>query len=188
MLSRLKTKVKLVRMFKLTLLVTPIKEPGRVPVLLSVKDACRLEERLYHHPVVPTEERLQAGDRCYAMLTDAGEVQSFTWVASGHEVYVYELGESVWVPENVAYFYDSFTFPEARGTGLIAETARGIVADLEDSPVERCETWIAQGNTPSLRAYDKAGFKVYGSWWVAAVGPVRLCTGEPWIGRRERAS
>lgn len=187
MLSRLKAKVKLVRMLKLTLPVTPSEEPARVPVLLGVKAARRLEERLSYHAVVPTEERLHAGDRCYAILNGTGEVQSFTWVAPGHEVYVYELGESVWVPENVAYLYDAFTFPEARGTGLIAETVRGIVADLENSPVERCEAWIAQRNTSSLRAYDKAGFHVYGSWRVAAVGAVRLCMGEPWIGGREQA-
>jgi hypothetical protein len=187
MLSRLKAKVKLVRMLKLTLPVTPVEEPERMPVLLGPKAARRLEGRLSYHAVVPMEERLHAGDRCYTILNDTGEVQSFTWVASGHEMYVYELEESVWVPENVAYLYDAFTFPEARGTGLIAETARGIVADLEDSSVERCEVWIAQRNTPSLRAYDKAGFRVYGSWRVAAVGPVRLCTGEPWIGGHEHA-
>lgn len=187
MLSRLKTKIKLVRMLKLTLQATPNEEPERMPVLLGAKDARKLEERLPYHAVVPMEERLRAGDRCYAMLTGAGETQSFTWVTSGREVYVYELGKSVWVPENVAYFYDAFTFPEARGTGLIAETVHGIVADLENSPVERCEVWVAQGNTPSLRAYDKAGFRVYGSWRLAAVGPVRLCTGEPWIGGREQA-
>jgi hypothetical protein len=187
MLSKLKTKVKFARVFKLTLPVAQIEEPEWDPVLLSAKDVRGLDDRLSYHVVVPTEERLRAGDRCYAMLTEAGEVGSFTWVASGREVYVYELGESVWVPNNVAYFYDAFTFPEARGVGLIAETTRGIVADLENSHVERCEAWIVQRNTPSLRAYRKAGFQVYGSWRVTSVGPVRLCTGEPWIGGREQA-
>lgn len=88
-----------------------------MPVLLAAKDARRLEEGLSSYPVVPAEERVDAGDRCYAILTDTGEVQSFTWVTSGHEVYVCELGESVWVPANVAYLYDAFSFPKARGTG-----------------------------------------------------------------------
>lgn len=47
---------------------------------------------------------------------------------------------------------------------MSAETARGIVADLEDSPVERCKAWIVQRNTSSRQAYDKAGFRVYGTW------------------------
>lgn len=187
MLSRLKTKAKFAHAFKLTLPVARIEEPERVPVLLSAKDVRGLEERLSWRAAVPVEERLRAGDRCYAALTEAGEVGSFVWVASGREVYVYELGESVRVPHNVAYFYDAFTFPEARGAGLIAETIRGIVAELENSHVERCEAWVVQRNKPSLRAFRKAGFRVYGSWRVAAVGPVRLCTGEPWIGGREQA-
>jgi len=187
MLSNLKTKVKFACVLKFTLPVFKTEAPEWTPVLLSAKDARVLGDRLSYRVVIPAEERLRAGDRCYAMLNETGEVLSFTWVASGREVYVYELGGSVWVPNNVAYFYDAFTFPEARGAGLIAKTTRGIVADLEHSHKERCEAWIVRRNTASLRAYRKAGFHLYGSWRVAAVGPVRLCTGEPWIGKREQA-
>ncbi len=178
----MKTKVKFAHMLKLTLPVAPIKKPERAPVLLGLEEVRRLEERVPYRSTVPMEERLRAGDRCYAILSDAGEVESFTWILSGHRVYVYELGDSIWVPESVAYFYDAFTFPKARGGGLVGETIRGIVADLQGSQIRRCEAWITSGNKASLRACGKVGFRVYGSWRVAAVGPVRVCPGEPWIG------
>jgi hypothetical protein len=130
---------------------------------------------------VPGEERLCDGHRCYAILNNSGEVESFTWVASG-KVYIHAIGDSIWVPQDIVFFYDSFTFPEARGHGLIAEIARGIVADLRSSPVKRCESWIDRSNKVSLRAYSMAGFRVYGSCWVISVGPARVCSGEPKIG------
>lgn len=178
-----RARIKLAHMLKLTLPVASMEEPEGIPMLLDAGDARRLEGRLPYRAVVPMEERLRAGDRCYAIPAPNGEVSSFVWVASGREMHVYELGDSVRVPESVAYLYDGFTFPEARGRGLISETVRGIVADLVGSATERCETWVARRNAPSLRAYGKAGFEVYGWWRVAAVGTARVCLGEPWIAR-----
>ena len=181
-LKGLKRKVHFTHILKLTLPITPSGKSGRVPVvLLGPEDIRRLEQRVPYHSAVPMEQRLGAGDRCYAVLTDTEDVGAFIWVASRREVYVYEIQDTVWVPESVAYFYDAFTFPEVRGRGLIAQIICGITVELKGSSIQRCEAWIAKRNTASRRAFGKGGFRVYGSWWGVVVGPVRVCFGEPLI-------
>jgi RimJ/RimL family protein N-acetyltransferase len=181
MLSSLKSAVKLDHMLKLSLPVASREEPERKPVLLRKRDIPMLCSRLPNRRPGQLEERLGAGDRCYAIRNGAGEVVSLVWVALGRTVYVYELGDSIWVPEDVAYLYDAFTFPEARGRHLIAQITSGVVNDLKASSIRRCEVWISRNNKASLRAFRRAGFEVCGAWRVAGLGPVRLCSGEPWI-------
>jgi len=171
-------------MLKLSRSAKPAHPPKLAPVRLGEAEAGRLEQRIPYSAVLPMRERLGLGDRCYAIQDEAGENKSFLWVASRRAVYIYELREKVWVPENVAYLYDAFTFPEARGRGFIGELVRGVLVDLRDSPVERCEAWISRGNRASLKAFEKAGFRIYGSWLLAAVGPLRLLKGDPAIGGR----
>lgn len=180
-LSRLKSAVKLDHVLKLSLPVASCEEPERKPVLLRTRDIPMLCSRLPNRRPERLEERLEAGDRCYAIPNEAGEVVSLVWVASGRTVYVYELGDSIWVPEDAAYLYDAFTFPEARGRHLIAQITKGVVNDLKDSSIRRCEVWISRNNGASLRAFGRVGFEVYGAWRVAGLGPVRLCSGEPWM-------
>ena len=175
-------KVHFTHMLKLTLPITPSEKSGKVPVvLLGPEEIRKLKQRVPYHSAVPMEQRLGVGDRCYAVLTDAESVGAFIWVASRREVYVYEIQDTVWVPESVAYFYDAFTFPELRGRGLIAQIIRSITGDVKGSSIQRCEAWIPKRNTASRRAFGKGGFRVYGSWWKAVVGPVRMGFGEPLI-------
>jgi len=82
----------------------------------------------------------------------------------------------------VAYFYDAYTFPEARGQGLMSGLLKGSVSVFEGSSVRRCEAWIERANRASIRAFEKAGFRAYGSWCLVAVGPLRLVRGAPRIG------
>lgn len=169
---------------KLTRPIEPVETPERPVVMLDEDGIRRLEQRLPYDSAVSMVKRLREGHRCYAIQNQAGEVESFNWVIFGGEVYVYSWAAEIQVPEEVAYFYDGFTFPEGRGKGLIGQVVRGAIWDLKQYPVQRCETWIVAGNKASLRAFYKSGFEVYGSWRLLALGPVRFSRGEPWIGER----
>ena len=157
--------------------------PRKAPVRVDRAGVRSLERRYPYDIAVPMQKRLQDGHECYALQNDAGEFESFIWIVSGHGLYAAELGTYIWVPENVAYLYDAFTWPESRGRGSFTELVRGIVATFGSSNplIERFEAWVDRGNRASFRALQKANFRVCGSYTAAIVGPVRLFTGRPWI-------
>jgi RimJ/RimL family protein N-acetyltransferase len=158
-------------------------KPRRAPVRLDGDSVRSLERRYPYGIAAPMQKRLEDGHKCYALENDAGEYESFVWVASGHGLYAAELGTYIWIPKDVAYLYDGFTWPELHGRGSFTELVRGIVAvsGLSNPSIERFEAWVDRGNKASRRAFEKAGFRVYGSYTAAMVGPVRLFTGRPWI-------
>ena len=90
---------------------------------------------------------------------------SFLWIASGSGLYAVELGTYIWVPEDVAYISDAFTWPELCGWGLFTELIRGLVAasGLSSLLIKRFEAWVDPRNKASRRALEKAGFRIYGS-------------------------
>ena len=158
-------------------------KPQKVPVRLD-RGSVRSLEQCYPYGIAdPMQKRLQDGHECYALQNDAGEYESFVWMASGHSLYDAELGTYNWVLEDVAYLYDAFTWPELCGRGLFTELIRGLVAasGLSNPLVRRFEAWVDTGNKASCGAFEKAGFKVYGSYTAAMVGPVRLFAGRPRI-------
>jgi RimJ/RimL family protein N-acetyltransferase len=157
--------------------------PLKVPVRLDGGSVRDLERRHPYEIAIPMQKRLQDGHECFALPNDAGEYDSFLWLASGSALYAVELGTYIWVPEDVAYIYDAFTWPELCGRGLFTELIRGLVAasGLSNPLVRRFEAWVDTGNKASCRAFEKAGFRVYGSYTAAMVGPVRLFAGRPWI-------
>jgi RimJ/RimL family protein N-acetyltransferase len=158
-------------------------KPQKVPVRLDGKSVRSLERRFPYEIAVPMQKRLENGHECYALQNDAGEYESFVWIATRHGLYAAELGTYIWIPEDVAYLYDAFTWPELCGRGLFTELIRGLVATsgLSNPLVRRFEAWVDRGNVASRRAFEKTGFGVYGSYTAAMVGPVRLFTGKPWI-------
>jgi RimJ/RimL family protein N-acetyltransferase len=151
-------------------------------VQLHRQDIQQLQSR-YGDSVVPMEKRLEAGDACYAIQNELGQVECFQWVASGRSLYIPEAGADVWVPENVAYFYGAFTFPELRGQGLMTELKREVVAILASSrpPDHRCEAWVMRSNKANIRSLEKAGWKVQESFLFASVGPIHLSVGRAWL-------
>ena len=151
-------------------------------VRLDKQGIQQLELR-YTYSAVPMQKRLQAGDACYAIQNELGQVESFAWIASGRSLYIPEVGADIWVPENVAYFYGVFTFPEVRGQGLMTELLQGIVDVLASSrPSDhRCEAWVMRRNKASIRSFEKAGFKVHESFIFASVGPLHLSVGRSWL-------
>lgn len=143
-----------------------------------------LESRYPHVSAVPMHERLMAGDACYAIPAGGPDgVEAFVWVVSGRSFYVPEIAADVWVPQDVSYFYEAFTFPSSRGRGLMSTLLLGTVAALADErpPDHRCEAWVARRNRASSRAFEKAGFRPYESFLFASVGPVHLSVGRPWL-------
>jgi L-amino acid N-acyltransferase YncA len=158
-------------------------KPQKVPVRLN-RGSVRSLERCYPHgTAVPMQKRLQDGHECYALQNDAGEYESFVWIVSGHGLYDTALGTYIWVLEDVAYLCDAFTWPGLCGRGLFTELIRGPVAAsrLTHPLVRRFEARVDTGNKASCRAFEKAGFMVYGTYTAAMVGPVRLFVCKPWI-------
>jgi RimJ/RimL family protein N-acetyltransferase len=168
---------------KLTRSAETGEKPGNVPVRLDGGSVRSLERRFPYEIAVPMQKRLEDGHECYALQNEAGEYESYVWIASGHGLYAAELGTYIWIPQDVAYVYDAFTWQELRGRGSFTELVRGIVAasELSNPLIKRFEAWVDRGNKASRRAFEKAGFRVYGSYTAAMVGPVRLFTGRPWI-------
>ena len=104
-------------------------KPQKVPVRLN-RGSVRSLERYYPYGIaVPMQKRLQDGHECYALQNDAGEYESFVWMASGPGLYDAELGTYIWVPKDVANLYDAFTWPGLCGRGLFTELIRGLVAE-----------------------------------------------------------
>ena len=156
-------------------------KPQKVPMRLN-GGSVRSLERCYPYDIaVPMQKRLQDGHECYALQNDAGEYKSFVWIISEHGLYDAELGPYIWLPEDVAYLYGAFTWPELCGRGLFTELIRGLVAasGLSNPLVRRFEAWVDTGNKATCRAFEKAGFRVYCSYTAAKVGLVRLVTGRP---------
>ena len=184
----LKRAIKFDHALKLARPLELAERPHRAPARLDERGVDRLEARIPYKSATPMKERLQRGDLCYAIRDGTGEAASFVWVASGRGVYFYELGADIWVPGSVAYFYDAFTLPEARGQGLMPELLAGCVAALRDAdlPLERCEAWTSARNAAAIKAFGRAGFGVYESYRWLAVLPARLHRGSPKIGENGR--
>jgi hypothetical protein len=79
------------------------------------------------------------------------------------------------------YPYDIAVQIQKSGRGLFTELSRSLVAasGLSNPLVRRFEAWVDTGNNASCGAFEKAGFRVYGSYTAAMVDPVRLVTGRP---------
>lgn len=159
----------------------PLQKHRKV-VQLQEQEVRQLESR-YKHSVVPMQERLRAGDACYAIQNDSGQVECFQWVTSGRSIYVPEVGSDVWVPEEVAYFYGAFTFPEVRGQGLMTNLKHEILGILASSrpPTHRCEAWVMKNNKANIRSLGKTGWKIKESFFFASIGSVHISVGRPWI-------
>jgi RimJ/RimL family protein N-acetyltransferase len=128
-------------------------------------------------------ERLRAGDACYAIRDGEEGYGAFVWVATGRSFHIPEVRAAVWVPEDVSYFYEAFTFPEMRGRGLMSGLLSRAVADLAETrpPDHRCEAWVARRNKASVRSFQKAGFEPQESFVSASAGPLHLSVGRPWL-------
>jgi hypothetical protein len=156
-------------------------KPQKLPVRLDNRSVRSLEQRFPYEIAVQMQKRLHDGHACYTLQNDAGEDESFVWIASRHDLYASDLGTGVWVPEDVAHLYDAFTWPGLCGRGLFTELICGLVAasGLSNPLIKRFEAWVDRGKA-SRRAFEKAGFRVCGSYTAAMVSPVRAFTGRPW--------
>lgn len=157
---------------------------GRRPyVRLGEREVIAVEAQYPFESRIPMVDRLRAGDACYAVPQDGGGFGAFVWVASERSFYIPEVAADVWVPDDVAYFYEAFTFPEARGRGLMSSLLDAAVMDLAEhrAPNIRCEAWVARRNKASMRCFGKAGFETYDSFFFLAAGPVHLSVGRPWL-------
>jgi len=116
------------------------------------------------------EERLQRGTRCFTASMD-GDLAAYGWVSHGSEL-IGELERQIHLGPREAYIWDCLTLPKHRGRGLYTGLLHVMVATLSQEGFGRIWIGAALSNRPSIRGFEKAGFRpalgvVYlrvGSW------------------------
>jgi GNAT superfamily N-acetyltransferase len=105
-------------------------------------------------------QRLRQGDRCLCARRD-GQVVAYRWMAFGAAPLAY-LGCTLELAEGVAYVYDAYTVPEARGAGISAALWSMAGSALT---AEGCHTTVAvllPENRPARRAAGKSPYRQVG--------------------------
>jgi hypothetical protein len=101
--------------------------------------------------------RLSDSTWCYLVVTD-NKILHATWCTIA-AAWTRELHAYLAPPEGDAYVYESFTRADARGRGLYPLALRWIATDLYRSSCRRVWVGVEAGNSASLRAVEKAGFR-----------------------------
>jgi GNAT superfamily N-acetyltransferase len=115
--------------------------------------------------------RLRRGDRCLCARR-AGRLVAYRWIGLGETLVEY-LGCTLRLAEGVAYVYDAYTVPEARGLGLSAVLWARYTERLAE---EGCHTTLAAilpENRAARRAAAKLPFRRVGRVWYVQLGPWR---------------
>ena len=113
------------------------------------------------------ERRLRAGHRC-ALARHRGELVSARWFTTeAAEIDYLELAFEL--PRGVAYLYDVYTSPAARGRGISGEARRSYEEELRRAGTRRLLGTFMPENTAGLGLVSGAGYRAAGM-----VGCVRL--------------
>jgi GNAT superfamily N-acetyltransferase len=106
--------------------------------------------------------RLASGlDLCFAALLDNQPV-SYSWFSLNSIEAEHSSEIAASFPDNVAYFYKSYTQPEHRGCGLHQAVVRQALNCLVDRNIGHVFGFVEAGNWPSLRSCEQIGFRKQG--------------------------
>jgi Acetyltransferase (GNAT) family len=118
-------------------------------------------------------ERLRRGDRCFCVRRD-GHVVAVRWIAF-EEASIEYLGCRLRLAPGVAYFYDSYTSPTARGSGIFSSTWFILARQLSSEGVHTVLAAVLPENRAALRAMEKLPYRVVGNVGYVRLGPRRRC-------------
>lgn len=134
---------------------------------LTVDDLGRYLQLRRDASAADVERRLRAGQRC-ALACDSGEIVSARWFSTGVAEIDY-LGLAFDLPPGVAYVYDVYTAPGARGSGISREVRHVYESELRRAGARRLLGTFMPENTAGLGLVSGAGYRAVGM-----VGCLRL--------------
>lgn len=101
-------------------------------------------------------KRIQRGDKCFATVTEDGELTSISWVSFGWSK---KDGVKLDLNEDEALLLESFTFEEFRNKGSQSFNIGMRLKILEELNFTKAYVIYSKGNTFSKKALRKNGFK-----------------------------
>lgn len=125
-----------------------------------------------------TDSRFSRGELCCCALHTSDAV-SYCWIASDCEV-VGEIERVVKLREGEVYLFDAFTSPLHRGKNLCAAILSKSLEWARSKGHSRALIFASSDNRPSVRAINRAGFKLLQTLTCIRLFGKTLC----WPGRR----
>jgi len=104
-------------------------------------------------------------DACYQALTDSGDVCHIGWLLSARHN---DLIRSQYPPgtdslrEDEVLVENIFTFPRCRGKGIMLSVLQQLEDLARKQGARRLVAYVDATNTPSLKGFDRAGYKPCG--------------------------
>ncbi len=118
-------------------------------------------------------------DFCFAALAD-DQLASYAWFALGSIEAEHNRGEklnsgvAMSFPEELAFMYKGFTYPEFRGKGLYGHVSTKALQGLQPHGVSTVISTADWSNESALKSCWRLGFKDLGLVWRAGVGPLMV--------------
>lgn len=138
-----------------------------------------IEGRVDGPAAAELRERFGRGHRCVVAVDPDGRVVHTRWIARGR-AYIPELDMAVMPDEGEAYFYDGYTWPEARGCSIDGAVRCFIFRSLHSAGLERVFSYVRGDNPPGVRAAERWQRPAGKLWYL------RLRGFRPWVSRRDR--
>jgi Acetyltransferase (GNAT) family len=117
--------------------------------------------------------RLRRGDRCFCVRRD-GRLVAVRWIAF-EEAPVEYLGCRLLLAPGVAYLYDTYTAPAARGGGIFSSTWFMLARQLSTEGFQTILAAVLPENRGARRAMAKLPYRVVGKAGYVRLGPWRRC-------------
>jgi hypothetical protein len=118
-------------------------------------------------------ERLRRGDRCFGVRRDR-ELVAVRWIAF-EEAFVDYLGCRMRLAPGVAYLYDAYTAPAARGAGIFSFTWFTLAGRLSAEGFHTILGTVLPENRAARRAMAKLPYRVVGKVGYVRLGPWKRC-------------
>lgn len=101
----------------------------------------------------------QANKHPYFILKHNKHIIGYIKIGIG-PTYFNDFNKTITVGDGNAFIYDTFILPEYRGMNLAVYALKEVVLYLRDQGYRKVMSYIEIWNTPSIKTYEKAGFRV----------------------------
>lgn len=124
-----------------------------------------LRENSGTYPWIYFEEEIDAAmkyDHLFLLLTHLERIIGYVKIGRGH-TYIHDFDRLVEFPPGTAFVYDTFTLPEYRGKNLALFALNNLCDYLKAHDYRRILCHIEAWNVPSIKTFEKAGFRAIDS-------------------------